>query len=119
MFCEEAVLMYRSGIFNSLSRKKSEEHMVSAFNSLHLGVDKILSIKNDARSRLACANTCQNWNYHFYPLHKELSFKTDLRIKSLGGSTIHIGGGKVYVLFARLFGWKTAKKLKLFLRGLR
>ena len=116
LFCDEAVLLYRNGVAGSLSGRQSEKHMKSAFTSLSLGIEKILKIKNNPQSRLACANIYQNWAYQFYPDHQELLKKTEQQIIKLGGSTICMGGGKMYILLSRLIGWKNAKKLKMFLK---
>jgi glycosyltransferase involved in cell wall biosynthesis len=115
LYCENAVLMYRSGLMNNLSSKKTISHMKSAFDSLNLATEKILAIKNNKRSRLACANTYQKWAYQFYPNHPELCKKTEQQIKKLGGSDINIGGGILYVLLSKLIGWKMAMKFKMFL----
>jgi glycosyltransferase involved in cell wall biosynthesis len=117
LFCEEAILMYRSGVFNNLSGKKNSEHMQSAFESLNLGVKRILKVKNDNRSRLACANTYQRWAYQFYPSHQELLQETEKKIKNLGGSNLQIIGSKKYVLLSRLIGWKRARRLRLLFTG--
>jgi glycosyltransferase involved in cell wall biosynthesis len=111
-FCEEAVLMYRSGLSGNLSGKKTTSHMNSAFQSLNLGIERILKFQNDGRSRLACANIYQKWAYQFYPDHPELCNKTEAQIKILGGSDINIGGGRLYILLSKLIGWKKASKLK-------
>ena len=91
--------------------------MKSAFHSLDLGVERILEVKNDAESRLACANTWQKWAYQFYPDHRELCYRTEEKISKLGGSDINIGGGKLYISLSKIIGWKKAKKLKMFLTG--
>ena len=117
LFCDEAVLRYRNGVANSLSGRQSEKHMKSAFTSLKLGTERILKLKNNPQSRLACANTFQTWAYQFYPDFPEYCAKTEQIVKELGGSTIHIGGGKFYQLLARIIGWKNAKKMKLILTG--
>jgi glycosyltransferase involved in cell wall biosynthesis len=117
LFCEEAVLMYRSGLGNNLSAKKTGKHMQSAFDSVRLGTQKILATRNDAQSRLACANTYQRWAYQFYPYHRDLCNKMEREIKLLGGSSINLGGGKMTHLLCGLTGWKMAKRLKMFLKG--
>ena len=116
-FCEDAVLMYRSGIPDNLSGKKTAGHMRSAFDALYLAAGTILAVRDDERSRLACANTFQKWAYQFYPDHPELVNKTELQIRKLGGSTIHLGGGKMYILLCSLIGWKRAKRVKMFIKG--
>lgn len=113
LFCDEATLMYRSGISNSLSRKKGLRHFLSALKALHLSIEKILAVQNDSRSRLACANTYQRWAFQFYPDHPELLKETEKRIKELGGSNLYMIGSKKYVLLSRLIGWKRAKKIRL------
>jgi len=117
LFCEEAVLMYRSGLPNSLSAKNSDKHMESAYNSLRLGVDCILKVRDDAVSRQACANTYKRWSYNFYPFHKDLYNKLENEIDKLGGSEVNIIGGKLFNVLSKLLGWKMAKKFKIFISG--
>lgn len=117
LFCEEAVLMYRSGLPKSLSAKNSEKHMESAYNSLRLGVDCILKVRNDAISRKACANTYKRWSYDFYPFHKNLYNKLEVEIAKLGGSDVHIIAGKLFNFLSKILGWKMAKKFKIFISG--
>ena len=115
LFSEDAVLMYRSGISNSLSRLNSKKHMESAFKALMSGVSEILKIQNNARSRLACANTLQLWAYGFYPHHLDIYNKTQARIDKLGGASINIKSGKSFIFLSKIFGWKNAVVLKIFL----
>ena len=117
LFCEGAVLKYRSGVANNLSGKKSKSHMDSAFRSLNLGIQQILATKNDSRSRQACANTYRRWSYLFFPADMELYKKMEIEIEKLGGSTIKIIGSKPLLLLSRLIGWKRAKILKIWIRG--
>lgn len=112
LFCDEAVLMYRSGNLDTLSGQTSPKHMVSAFNSLELGIQTILSVKNDSRSRQACANTYKRWSYLFYPDHEDLLDRLETKIEELGGSDIGIMGGPWFLRLSGLVGWKRAKKIK-------
>jgi glycosyltransferase involved in cell wall biosynthesis len=115
LFCENAVLMYRSGIEASLSRSNSRKHMESAFKALTLGVNEILKIRSDSRSRLACANTLQLWAYTFYPKHMKIYNQTDARIRSLGGASISLKGGKYFVFISKIVGWKNTILFKRFI----
>ena len=117
LFCEEAVLMYRSGLQNSLSGKDSPNHMASALKSLQLGVAQILHTRNDLITRQACANTYQRWSFQFYPRYKIMHEKLQQEITKLGGSNTPIIGGRVFSMISKVVGWKNAKKLKSFLRG--
>ena len=116
LFCEDSLLMYRSGISISLSGKKSAKHMQSAWESLNLGVAQILNVQNDVRSRLACANTYQHWAFQFFPYHRALYFKAAQKVKELGGSNIRLRGGKLYKILSMIIGWKNAIRLKMFLK---
>jgi glycosyltransferase involved in cell wall biosynthesis len=116
LFCEDAFLMYRSGVSNSLSSRKTEEHMKSAFDSLKLGVNQILETKSDGRSKLACANTYQRWAYQFYPHHKELYLKAEAEIDNLGGANIQVEGGFLFTQLSKFIGWKNAILFKLFMQ---
>lgn len=116
LFCEDATLMYRSGLENSLSGKNSAIHMASAFQSLKLGVDQLLRTRNDSITRQACANTYQRWSYQFYPQYKIMYEELQHEIKKLGGSNTPIIGGKIFNRMSKLMGWKNAKKLKIFIR---
>lgn len=117
LFCEDAFLMYRSGLANSLSTKNSDKHMESAYNSLRLGINSILEVRNDANSRRACANTYKRWAYEFYPFHKNYYNKLESEIGKLGGSDINIMGGKLFTFLVKIIGWKMAKQLKIFFTG--
>jgi glycosyltransferase involved in cell wall biosynthesis len=117
LFCEEAVLFYRSGLLTNLSAKKSAAHMKSAYDAVHLATRVILDRRNDPRSRLACANAYQRWAYQFYPYYRTLCNNAEQEIMKLGGSSINLGGGKMYLFLNSLTGWKMAKRLKMFLKG--
>src|SRR5205085_1337187 len=46
LFCEDAILMYRSGLTASLSSQLSRKHLLSALKSVQLGTQTILNTKN-------------------------------------------------------------------------
>jgi glycosyltransferase involved in cell wall biosynthesis len=114
-FCEDATLMYRSGIQGSLSKLHSRKHMESAFLSQTLATRAILQVRDDASSRLACANASQVWAYAFYPAHLDLYTKIQADIDRLGGSNSKRFISRSLELLSRLIGWKRAKRLKIFL----
>ncbi len=117
LFCEDAVLMYRSGVANNLSGSVTARHMESAFHSLNLGIDRILQVRNDSESRKACANTLRRWSYNFYPEHKELYNKMETAIKGLGGANVPVMGGRIFTLLSKIIGWQKTKLLKIYLTG--
>lgn len=113
VFCQQAVLYYRSGITTSLSRQSSRPHMVSAFLAQLKGIKAILNKRDDARAKLACANSLQSWAYEFYPAHMDLFTGLDSEIKKLGGAFLPVEGGFFYRLIVRILGWKAGKRIKL------
>jgi glycosyltransferase involved in cell wall biosynthesis len=117
LFCKDALLMYRSGISNNLSGQRTRRHMESAFNAVSIGTSEILRVRNDAESRLACANVYQQWAYGFYPDHHDLYEQCLKRIAELGGASLKTEGSSTYKFFAKLVGWQRAKKYKKMLLG--
>ena len=112
LFCEKAVLMYRSGVVGSLSSQKERGHMESAYRSVELGLEQLLKISQSRRTQQAAANTWQRLAYLFYPLQKDLLTKAEDKVKMLGGSNIPFVASKVLTLVAKYFGWKVAVILK-------
>lgn len=112
VFCEEATLYYRGGLTQSLSMQKSKKDLSSAFKAQMSGVGAILIKKDTPKSRLACANSLQLWAHEFYPKHLDLYHKVNERINELGGSTVKMDGGKLFIVMRNILGWQTAKKIK-------
>lgn len=117
LFCEEAILYYRGGLANSLSGQRSQSHMNSAYAAISISTELILNLRNDKKSRLACANLWQRWEYQFYPAYKPLATKVASMVNSLGGSNISVGGGRMFVLASKIIGWKSAYFIKGLLRS--
>lgn len=116
LFAENAILYYRSGIENSLSRSKSKEAYQSAYISTELGVKRILKFEDSSRTRAVCANTFKLWSYEFYPSEMELYHKSKSWVKKLGGSKLKFPAGGKTKLLNGLLGWKLVKKIKLALQ---
>lgn len=115
-FCQNAILYYRSGMAESLSRQISVKHLDSAFRSQLLGVETLLSRRNNDASRLAAANSLQLWAYGFYPNNIKYYLLFQKKIQELGGSSLKIEGGKIYKSISKILGWKMAKRFKSFLK---
>jgi glycosyltransferase involved in cell wall biosynthesis len=108
LFCEDAILKYRSCMSDHLSGKISEAHMQSAFRAVNLVCDRILSKRNDKVTRLVCANMLERWAYTFYPVHPKLLKRLEQRIKELGGAKIPVMGGPAFRSLSSIIGWKRA-----------
>jgi glycosyltransferase involved in cell wall biosynthesis len=112
IFCEEATLHYRGGMVQSLSMQKSRKDLESALKAQMFGVGAILNKQNTPKSRLACANSLQLWAHEFYPKHLDLYEAVNKKIESLGGSTVKMDGGKLFIALREILGWQTAKRIK-------
>jgi glycosyltransferase involved in cell wall biosynthesis len=111
LFCKEATLYYRSGMQGSLSAEKSRKGYESQCESIWLGTSYVMEKRNDERARLACANTCQQAYYDFYPMHADLCTRMQERIDAWGGSNLQPAGGRAFQWLRRVVGWKAAKRL--------
>jgi glycosyltransferase involved in cell wall biosynthesis len=114
-FADEALLFYRTGVRNTLSQSTSEADYIAAYKSNLMGCNYLLAKDNSKTMKTLCANRFQEWVYTIYPDHNEIVEKFEHQIKVWGGSSIEIEGGKILILLSKLFGWKIAKRIKLFL----
>ena len=72
LFVPGTTLFYRSGMWGSLSARKSREARESECQSVLLGTGHILKKRQDQEAKLACANACQHLIYDLYPEHSDL-----------------------------------------------
>ncbi|MDB5014374.1 MAG: glycosyl transferase family 2, partial [Daejeonella sp.] len=116
LFTKGAILYYRSGLNDSLSKQTSYESMKSALLSIEAGIETMLSHENSSRVSKVAADTMQLWMYNFFPNHLDLYEKAKKRIFELGGSNFDFpSGGKTRILVT-LIGWKMTKRIKYILR---
>lgn len=108
-----AASYYRSSIAGSLSRRKSP----SALRSLHRTGEllhlHLLAAENSPRVHQALADHWQYLAYELYPGAPELSRDAEKRAQALGGSSVAPPLGARARVFARLFGWRLARRLAL------
>lgn len=110
-FCQGARSFYRSGIRNSLSGSKSRTAWESAFHSLQLCTNYLLTRENSPRTRRVCASVFQRFIYDVYPEAPELIQKAEAKVKQLGGSDVKPFGGSIFQLLSKVVGWKQAKRI--------
>ncbi|MFN7874028.1 MAG: glycosyltransferase family 2 protein [Pirellula sp.] len=116
-FCSDTPLFYRSGLVGSLSKRKSRDAVESAFHSLLKGTQCLINAQCDKRTKEACANVLQDFEYMYYPDHEDLRRLVLDRIKELGGSTLRPDGPPNFKRLSCFLGWKLARRLQRFLRG--
>lgn len=112
-FTENAIAYYRSGNIQSLASSTSHSSFRDALKSTQLGTNTILKMKATDEMKMLCANRYQEWIYRMYPNHLDLIKLAEQQIKSLGGSTKKMEGGRVFLIFRKIFGWKIAKRIQL------
>jgi glycosyltransferase involved in cell wall biosynthesis len=111
-FAPSARLYYRSGLRGSLSGQKSRKAAESAFLSLMLGTRHLLAAENSPRTRLACANVLQSFDYTYYPGHADLRAKIRARVAELGGSDLAPDGPPGFQAMRRFVGWHVARRVQ-------
>lgn len=111
-FAPQARLYYRSGITGSLSGRKSRKAVESALLSISLGTGHLLAVENSVRSRRACANIFQSFEYEHYPLHADLRARARMRVGELGGAELEPVGPPNFHRLRKLVGWRCARRVQ-------
>ena len=111
-FAPGARLYYRSGLRDSLSGQKSRTAVESAFLSLMLGTQHLLDAEDSPRTRRACANVLQNFDYTYYPAHADLRARVRARVAELGGADLAPHGPPGFQKLRRFVGWRAARRVQ-------
>jgi glycosyltransferase involved in cell wall biosynthesis len=108
-FAPGARLYYRSAIPGSLSGRKTREAVESDYLSLNLGIDHLLAAKNAPSTRRTCANMLKDFEYTYFPQHRDLRLKARARVTELGGADLAPDGPPGFHRLRRWIGWKGAR----------
>lgn len=119
IFCPDARGYYRVAPRVSMSRRRDAEALASAFAAIDLSCGYLLRRCASQPARKAAATQYQRFVYDTYPQAPHLVAQAERRIAELGGSELRPGGGQMFQLLARFFGWKFAKSCQLAWNGLR
>lgn len=111
-FAQGAPVYYRSGASDSLSGTRSRKAVESACESLLLGTNHLLVVRNDALARKACANLLQDFIYTYYPDYPDLRAKVAQRVRELGGSDLRASGPPKFEKLRNIIGWRLAKQVQ-------
>lgn len=112
LYTPGARLYYRSAVPGSLSGRKSRAAIESQFLSLMLGTSHLLAAEDSPRTRRACANVLQSFDYEHYPLHPDLRAKARARVAELGGSDLEPAGPPRFHSLRRVVGWRAARRVQ-------
>ena len=113
-YAPDAILYYRSGLENSLSKLISDQSIASAFNSIAMGTQYLLQRENSGRVRKICADCFQDFIYAYYPSRMDLIYDAEQKVKQLGGSSAEFPSGSYAKALNRIIGWKLVKKMKIY-----
>lgn len=109
IFAPNAKVYYRSGVLGSLSGQRSRRAVESQFLSLMLGTCHLLKAENSVRTRRACANILQTFEYEHYPRYPDLRAQVRERVAELGGADIKPAGPPGFHKARAWLGWKAAR----------
>ena len=119
VFGAEARGYYRSASALTLSKRRDDEALVSAFTAVDLSCRQLLQRCAAAAAAKACATHYQRFAYDAYPQAADLVAQAEKRAVELGGSDLRAGGGPAFQMLARALGWKLSKRARLAWRTLR
>lgn len=117
-FVPEARVFYRMSGRGSLSYiGRSSRKLEAHFDSMRLHISYLLSLEDSERTRAACVKYLQNWLINFYPERLDLVNEAEQLAARLGGRLEPPRLSWKYDWVRRLFGWGSAKRTQIFLRG--
>ena len=111
-FCAGAKSYYRSGISGSLSGSKSRKAWQSAYLSVDLCTNSLLTKENSDRTRYACACYWQLFVFMAYPQALDLIKYAEKQIHDLGGCDLVPEGGLMFKVIRQILGWRIAMRLQ-------
>lgn len=113
-YCKGAVILYRSGINNSLSNVLSKKALKSSHLALTLTTHKILTVENSTRAKKVLANYWALWAYNFYLVAPNLYRDANLKILELSGEKFKPNLSGTTKMVSSVIGWKLTKRIKKF-----
>lgn len=116
IYCEKAVVYYRSELMNSLSKRLNFDSLISLLFSLDCYVSNSVYYSHDIELRKALAINYSNFIYQFHSINTSLCKKAEKSIFKLGFKKIPIVGGRKFRILARVVGFKNALLLKKLLK---
>ena len=116
-FVPESIIYWRKGNIRSISSNANltDEKIESLFIATAGYVKTLLSLENSERTRKVCIKFLQRWLIYFYPDKTEILKKLYDLAAELGETLQEPELDWKYSLIQKTFGWKFAKKARIFL----
>jgi len=118
-FCDNTCVYYRTHDGDRVSNPNSSVKIASLFQSLVHCKSHLLSKEDSITTRRAVADLFQDFIYSFYPFHSVWLIKAEKIVIDMGGSNLRYKYNKgILKIFEVLLGWKTAVRIKFYLKSL-
>jgi len=112
LFCEDARGYYRSGAAATLSRRRDDDALGSAYRAIDLSCQGLLRQCDSPAALRACATHYRRFLLDAYPDVPDLVAAAEARVAQLGGSDLTVAGGPMFRLIRDCLGWKAAKRVQ-------
>jgi len=112
LYSPHARLYYRSGVSGSVSARRSNTAIDSAWRSLNLATQQLLRREDSGRTRRACADVLQGFEYFCYPDRLDLCAQARAAVARWGGSSLPPSGSPRYHALRALIGWRLASRVR-------
>jgi hypothetical protein len=113
VFCADSRGYYRKLPTSTLSRRRDRQALTSAFMAVELSCRHLLERYNSNEVKGACACHFQRLIFDMYPQMPELIAAAERSVIELGGTKLKMGGGTIFRILCRCFGWKFARRCQL------
>jgi glycosyltransferase involved in cell wall biosynthesis len=119
-FVPEARVYYRASGFGSLSYVgRSNRKMEALWHSMRLHIGYLRSLEDSRTVRAACVKYLQTLLIYFYPERPDIVKQAEQLASDLGGQLEVPRLSWKYSWIKAAFGWRPAKRVRLFLPGVR
>lgn len=119
LYCPDTLVYYRTEQKNTISNiyYNHKIKLRSFFESIFSYTKTILELEDSSRTRERCAEILQKTYCDFYPFSLPFQRQVNKKVKELGGGKYkYQGSTRKEKLFIPIFGWKTVKIAKYFIR---
>jgi glycosyltransferase involved in cell wall biosynthesis len=115
-FCREAMGLYRTKQTGTLSSARDFSSYARGMQCFDRICAAVLQKRDAPDTRAFLANFYRRYTIQVTGISAELASRAEARVAELGGSKLEPGGGPIFMVLRRLFGWQKALWLKRWFR---